>query len=237
MAWRRGLAGGALLVLAGVAALLVWRFGWGHDVRAAVAAAGAWAPLLFVGVHSLVTVSPFPRTIFTIAAGALFGTTAGLLLTVAATVVSAAGAFWLVRLAGSELVERYAPRGVVDWVGSRVERRGLLAVVSLRLIPALPFSVVNYASALSGVRFPPFLVGTLFGVLPGTVAIVVLGDAALGGDPPPALLAVSVAGALVGVVGVVVAARRPAPFTDERDSRTNLTDESPARRSRFSPDP
>ena len=202
------LAGVALMALVGIGVLLVWRLGGGADVRATVASAGVWAPLLFLGVHSLVTVSPFPRTVFTVAAGVLFGAIPGLILTVTATVLSAVAAFWLVRAAGSELVQRYAPAAAVAWVRARVEHRGFLAMVSLRLIPALPFSVVNYTSALSGVRFLPYAAGTVVGVLPGTVAVVVLGDAALGGNPPPALLIVSVAGAVVGVLGALVAARR-----------------------------
>jgi len=208
--WGRMLAGAVLAALVGIGGLLAWRFGGASDVRATVAAAGVWAPLLFLGVHTVVTISPIPRTIFTVAAGILFGSTAGLLLTLTATTLSAIAAFWLVRAVGADVVERYAPRAAVEWVRSRVQHRGLLAMVSLRLIPVLPFSVVNYASALSGVRFLPFLGGTLVGVLPGTVAVVVLGDAALGGNPPPALLAVSVAGAIVGVTGAVLAARRPA---------------------------
>lgn len=202
-------AGLALAVIVVVGALLAVRLGGGTDVRATVASAGLWAPLLFVGVHSVVTVSPFPRTIFTVAAGVLFGSAAGVVLTITATVLSAAAAFWLVRAVGGDAVERFAPPAAVAWVRTRLQRRGLLAMISLRLIPALPFSVMNYASALSGVRFLPFLLGTLLGVLPGTVAVVVLGDAALGGDPPPALLAVSVAGAVVGITGALVAARRP----------------------------
>jgi uncharacterized membrane protein YdjX (TVP38/TMEM64 family) len=207
--WGRLLAGVALAALVGIGGLLAWRLGGAANVRATVAAAGVWAPLLFLGVHTVVTISPIPRTIFTVAAGILFGSTAGVLLTLTATTLSAIAAFWLVRAVGAEAVERYAPRAAVEWVRARVQQRGLLAMVSLRLIPVLPFSVVNYASALSGVRFLPFLAGTLVGVLPGTVAVVVLGDAALGGNPPPALLAVSVAGAIVGATGTVLAARRP----------------------------
>lgn len=208
--WRRLAACLALATLVVAAALLVWRLGGAADVRATVAAAGIWAPLLFFGVHALVTISPFPRTIFTVAAGVLFGSAAGIALIVAATALSAVAAFWLVRAAGSDVLERHAPRAAVAWVRARLDRSGLLAMISLRLIPALPFSVLNYASALSGVRFLPYLIGTVVGMLPGTAAVVVLGDAALGGDPPPALLAVSAAGALVGIVGAGVAARRPA---------------------------
>jgi len=202
-------------------AVLAWRFGGGADVRATVAAAGMWAPLVFLGVHTLVTVSPVPRTIFTVAAGVLFGSVAGLLLTVTATMLSAVAAFWLVRVAGAGLVERYAPPAAVRWVRSRVEERGLLAVTSLRLIPMLPFCVVNYSAALAGVRFWPYVLGTLVGVLPGTVVIVVLGDAVLGGDPPPAMLAVSVIGAIAGVTGTVLAARRPDPVIVPESARVS----------------
>ena len=60
-------------------------------------------------------------------------------------------------------------------------------MVSLRLLPMVPFSLLNYAAGVARVRLPPYLVGTVLGVLPGTVAIVVLGDAVTGGDVNPAL--------------------------------------------------
>jgi uncharacterized membrane protein YdjX (TVP38/TMEM64 family) len=97
----------------------------------------------------------------------------------------------------------------VAWTRARLDRSGLLAVTSLRLIPAIPFSVLNYAAGLSGVRFAPYLLGSVLGTAPGTIALVVLGDAVTG-DVPPALLAVSVTGGLLGTVGALVAARRPA---------------------------
>ena len=129
-------------------------------------------------------------------------------IAVSATALSAVVAFWLVRLTGGALVERFADRGPVVWTRQRLDRSGLLAVTSLRLIPALPFSLLNYAAGLSGVRFMPYLLGTVLGTAPGTIALVVLGDAVTG-RVSPALLAVSVTGGLVGTVGAVVAARRP----------------------------
>lgn len=172
-------------------------------------ASGVWAPVLFVVLQMVITVAPVPRTVFTVVAGVLFGSLIGVLLAVVATVGAAVVAFWLVRLASGRLVERYADRVVVAWVWERLNRRGLLAVVSLRLIPMVPFSLMNYAAGLSGVGFVPYLAGTVVGVLPGTVAIVVLGDAVAGGAPPTALLMVSVVSGVVGLVGALVVARRP----------------------------
>jgi uncharacterized membrane protein YdjX (TVP38/TMEM64 family) len=177
-------------------------------VQDTVRAAGAWAPALFVALQVLVTIPPVPRTLFTLAAGLLFGSVTGVVLATVATTLAAVVAFALVRITGGDLVERYADRAPVAWTRRRLDRSGLLAVTSLRLIPVVPFSLLNYAAGLSGVRFAPYLVGTVLGTAPGTVALVVLGDAVTG-RVSPALLAVSGTGALVGTVGAAVAARRP----------------------------
>jgi len=209
--WGR-LVGGGLAVLAVlVAALLVLRYAEVADIRATVESAGVWAPVLFVLLQGVITLVPIPRTVFTVAAGVLFGSITGVLLAVAGTTLAAVVAFWLVRTIGGPFVARHAHRRGVAWVRERLDRSGLLAMVSLRLIPMVPFAVMNYASALSGVRFTPYAIGTVVGVLPGTVAMVVLGDAAVGGNPHPAMLAVSVVCGALGVAGALLAARRSAP--------------------------
>lgn len=204
--WGRIAAGVAALAVVTTAAVLL-RDGI-PDVRQTVKSAGLWAPVLFVLLQGMVTVTPVPRTVFTVAAGVLFGSVVGLLLTVAGTALAAVVAFWLVRLVGGRLAERHAHHRGVAWVRARLDHSGLLAVVSLRLIPAVPFSAMNYAAGLSGVRFAPYLLGTVLGVLPGTIGIVVLGDAAVGGSPHPAMFAVSVASGLLGLAGALLVARR-----------------------------
>jgi len=77
----------------------------------------------------------------------------------------------------------------------------------LRLIPAVPFSMLNYCSALSSISFRHYLAGTA-GIVPGSVAVVVLGDA-LTGTTSPTLLAVSLAAGAVGVIGLIMEIRSP----------------------------
>ena len=217
---RRVAAVVALAALAVVAYVVARRFGpeglTPAGVQDTVRGAGAWAPALFVLLQIVITVPPVPRTLFTLAAGLLFGAVTGVVLAVTATALAAVVAFWLVRLTGGALVERYADLGPVRWTRRRLDRSGLLAVTSLRLIPAIPFSILNYAAGLSGVRFVPYLLGTVLGTAPGTVALVILGDAVTG-RVSPGLLAVSVTGGLVGTVGAVLAARRP---VEERAAST-----------------
>lgn len=175
------------------------------QMRAWAQSIGMAAPLLFLLGHALVTVAPIPRTVFTLAAGLLFGPLLGVGLSLVATTLSAVLAFGLVRRLAGEVVRPYLDRWVLRAVDARLRRRGWLAVASLRLIPAVPFSMLNYCSALSSISFRHYLAGTA-GIVPGSVAVVVLGDA-LTGTTSPALLAVSLAAAAIGVIGLIVEIR------------------------------
>ena len=206
----RLLVAGLLLVVATVIALTLpipsplQMRGWAQSV-------GTVAPVLFLFGHILVTTVPIPRTVFTVAAGLLFGPVLGLGLSLLATTMSAALAFVVVRWLGRELVAPRLDHKLLRAVDTRLRRRGWLAVASLRLIPAVPFAVLNYCSAISSIRFRHFLIGTI-GIVPGSVAVVVLGDA-LTGRTSPELLAVSVGCAAIGVLGLIIDARSPAPQT------------------------
>jgi uncharacterized membrane protein YdjX (TVP38/TMEM64 family) len=46
----------------------------------------------------------------------------------------------------------------------------------MRLIPVLPWEVQNYVAGLTKVKIPVFLLGTLIGIIPGSFALVFLGD-------------------------------------------------------------
>ena len=74
--------------------------------------------------------------------------------------------------------------------------------MSMRMIPAVPFSVLNYAAGASAVRVLPYTLATLAGVLPGTTAVVILGDA-LTGNVSLLLFLVSLRTAAVGAAGLI----------------------------------
>ncbi|MFI6361903.1 TVP38/TMEM64 family protein [Nocardia sp. NPDC050630] len=163
-------------------------------------------PLLFFVVHALVTVAPIPRTVLTVSAGVLFGPALGIALAASATTVSAALAILLVRALDRDRVAAHLTHPAVRSIDERLERRGWLAVGSLRLIAFAPFSVINYCCALSSIRFWPYLIATIIGILPGTIGTVILGDA-LTGRTHPGMLVVSGVLIAIGVVGLIIDAR------------------------------
>jgi uncharacterized membrane protein YdjX (TVP38/TMEM64 family) len=171
------------------------------QVRDWATSVGPWFPLAFLGAHIVVTIFPFPRTAFTLAAGLLFGPALGVPLAVAAATLSALIALLLVRAAGWQLIN-LVPHPRIQSLDARLRHRGWPTIVSMRLIPAVPFSVLNYAAGASGVRVLPYTFATLIGLLPGTSAVVILGDA-LTGNVSPLLVLISFCTACVGVAGLI----------------------------------
>ena len=195
----------ALAAVALVGVVLLVPFPSAVQLRDWAASIGPWLPLAFFGVHTLVTVLPFPRTAFTLAAGLLFGPVLGIALAVAASACSALVALLLVRAAGWQL-SRLVEHPHIDAIDLRLRERGWPAVLALRLIPALPFTVLNDAEGASSVRPAPYLLATVAGLLPGTSAVVILGDA-MTGEVSPLLMLVSLCTGAIGVSGLLYEAR------------------------------
>ena len=171
----------ALIVLALVAAALVAdpdpaRL---HDLRDALAAFQAAHPLVlpaaFFALYVAVTALSLPFAVWmTLLGAAVFGFWQGLVLVSFASSVGATAAF---------LVARYLMR---DWVRGRIghrlaaiergiERDGAFYLFSLRLIPVVPFFVINLAFGLSRMSARRFYWVSQLGMLPGTVVYVAAG--------------------------------------------------------------
>ena len=219
---------GLLLLLAGLiaGALLVPLPSVGQIREWSQSVNGPTLILTFFAVHTLVTIAPVPRTVFTLSAGVLFGSVTGIAVSVAATTASAILAFLLLRAVGRTVVEAHLTHPAAKAVDLRLARRGWLAVGSLRLIAAAPFFVVNCCCAVSSVRFVPYTLATMVGILPGTVGVVLLGDA-LTGRADPALMVVSAVCIAVGIGGLLLEARLPEPAGSALDAVVDPPAHSP----------
>lgn len=210
-AWLRIAALVAAVSAGGVAA---WAL-LGDDlavVRDAVVDAGPWGGAVFVALHVVLSLVPVPRSLLAVVAGALFGVGAGIALSVLASVLSAAVTFAIGRRLGREAVARLTgPRA------TRVDRllrdRGLLAVLAARLTPVAPFVVTNYGSGMSGVRARDYTLGTVIGVVPGSVAWATVGGTA---DREPGALLWAVTVVVVLLVAAGFAGRRLHGHRDRR---------------------
>jgi len=158
-------------------------------------------PLVFALISMLV---PWP--ISAGATGLLFGTALGTLLALSGVLVQAAVQFWLARrVAGEHLRRRVLERA--PRVSAALERNGLLASFYGRIVPGLPWGMVNYAAGLARVGLPAVWIATVAGGTPKVFAYVALGGNFDDLSAPEAKAAIAVMAAMA-LAGLLVLRRQ-----------------------------
>ena len=166
-------------------------------VRQTVAAWGWWAPLAFAAGYALWALLPAPKSLATATAGMLFGLVPGALVAWSGAMVGAVLAFGLARLLGREEVDRLL-RGRLVRADAALADHGFGSVLLARLVPVLPYTVINYGAGVTGIAFMSYLAGSALGMIPGTIAYATLGAT---GDTDPAATTVAVAALVLLTVG------------------------------------
>ncbi|MEM8902728.1 MAG: TVP38/TMEM64 family protein [Actinomycetota bacterium] len=208
--WVRRLAG-PLLLLAVIGSLALALRSAGvtgvDELRDLVDDAGLWAPILFVVLYALLTVALAPGSIGSAAAGLIFGGVAGTLLTIVGATIGATASFVLGRALGRDTVVSLFGTGL-DRLDRFVGDRPFRSVVAIRLLPVLPFGLVNYGASFTNLPLRSYVAGTTVGIVPGSALYVALGASL--DTPGSARFWASLGGlALFTVVGVVLVRRSP----------------------------
>lgn len=186
----------ALVAVFVAAAVALQLSGWDgpQRLREVVESTGWVGVLLFVVGYAVLVLVPTPASVLTILAGALFGVWLGTLLAWLGAVLGALGGFAIGRRLGRPAVDRLLS-GRLRQADRVLADHGLVAVLAVRLVPVLPYTALNYAAGLLGVRRRDYVIGTAAGILPGALAYAAVG--ASGADP---------VGIVVGVGGLVLLA-------------------------------
>jgi uncharacterized membrane protein YdjX (TVP38/TMEM64 family) len=201
------------LVVLGIA--LAWRYTalsglvTADNVRAVMRAVRGepWAIVVVVLVFVLAGAIIFPLNLLILATAAVFGPWLGILYGGTGTVSSGLVMYFIGGQLGREALYRMLGERWRHGVEG-VRKRGLLAVVTFRLLPIAPFTLVNLAAGASGIRFIDFLVGTLIGMLPGLVLMSVMGDRIVRilAEPSACDIAILVL-CVAGLIGLAIAAQ------------------------------
>lgn len=163
---------------------------------------GIGGAALFIAGYAAITLTPVPKNILTIAAGVVWGFWPALAMVYVGALLGSAASFVIGRALGREAVEKLTGARVAR-VDAALADRGFLAVLGARLVPIIPFTLINYGAGLTSVGPRDYAAGTALGIIPGSAAYVALG--AFGVELGPAFW-VAVAGLGVLVLGGLIAA-------------------------------
>src|SRR5688500_12205594 len=193
---------------------------WLTPVVLQIADLGAWGPLLFIAAYVAASIALAPAFLLTFAAGAVFGLWRGTMLVYIGAVLGSSAVYALASpLARSRLLRWLDRDPRVAAVRRAVVGEGFWVMFLLRLSPLVPYNLLNYALAMSGVRYQDFLAASV-GMLPAIIMYVyygkVVGDVAAlaAGVAPPrgpeyyVLLAVGLVTTVVATTLITKAARR-----------------------------
>lgn len=171
------------------------------ELQATLRRSGGWAPLIYIVLYTISTILILPSTVLNLAGGAIFGPWMGTLWTSVGAIIAAIAAFAFTRTIGRTLIEeRLAGRWQA--IDAEIQQGGVFYMFSIRLLPIIPYGLVNFAAGLTSISFKDYLLGTSLGTVPGIIPFVLLGssglDALQGGNILPLLGSLALIGLLVG---------------------------------------
>ena len=145
-------------------------------LQAFVGANPALAIAAFIGAYMLFTMLMIPGALWlTIGGGFLFGLAGGAALTVVGATAGATCLFVAARSAlGEPLRRRAGP--FLKTLEAGFAQNPFSYMLTLRFLPVVPFPVANIAPALLGAKLRDFVVTTMVGIVPGTLAYTWIGS-------------------------------------------------------------
>ncbi len=194
LAVLRLIALGLLLAGTGIALMVLGTDGIGDVLERA--AESTWGALAFVLLYIFAVITLVPGTIGTITSGAVFGFAVGFPVAMLGGTIGATIAFFVARGLGREGSQELLGSRLMsldDWLGEN----DFVSIVILRLMPIVPFNLLNYAAGLTAMRPSRYIAGTVVGMVPGTALTTFAASRA---DDPSSTAFIAAAVALVLVV-------------------------------------
>lgn len=174
----------AVIAFAAVAGALAWS--WKHTELAEWVSLEAtvdwirtfqghwWAPVVVVLAYIAAMLTLFPRPLLTVAAVVVFGAWLGFTYAMVGVLVSGQLAYYAGRLVDESRLERMGGRKYAQ-MKRILQRKGLMAVTAMRILPGPPFFVESMAAGVLRVKAWHHLAGTFLGMAPGMFLTTVMG--------------------------------------------------------------
>lgn len=166
----------ALLVVGAFVTFLVVGTDGARDLLTDVGESN-WGVVAFIAVYAVAVVVLLPGTIGTLAAGAVFGFPLGAVAALGGATLGATLSFLVSRAMG-----RHGARSLfgdrLESVDEFIGRNDFTSVLVLRLMPIVPFNLLNYGAGLTSARLSRYVAASAIGMAPATMLATGLGDQA-----------------------------------------------------------
>lgn len=181
----------------GGAALLCWYLGTlvtPRELQTVLQGLGSWAVIGYILLFTVLPAFFFPVAVLALAGGLLFGLWQGSLYTFIGAMLNCTLMFFLSRYVGCRQAEALIEKKLDPIWQQRLQNLnssgGFMLLIILRLIPAVPYNLINYAFGLSSMSYSTYILASAIGIIPGTFAFINIGDKALDVTSPDFWIAI-----------------------------------------------
>ena len=196
-----------------------------EGVRDTLLRYGDLAPVIYMLLFAVLPAFFFPVAVLAFAGGLLFGLLWGSVYTFIGAVINCALMFFLARRIGREKIRALVQRKLPSVWQARLKkaggRKGFLLLIILRLIPAVPYNLINYAFGLTEMPFAAYMLGSAIGIIPGTLVFINIGDKALDVTSPSFWIAL---GLLVLLLAVTAFMSKKLFPNNDKDTNGEVTE-------------
>ncbi|KAK9146719.1 hypothetical protein Sjap_006622 [Stephania japonica] len=137
---------------------------------------GPWGPVVLAIAYIPLTILAVPASILTLGGGYLFGLPVGFIADSIGATIGATAAFLLGRTIGrSYVISKLKDYPKFQAVAIATQRSGFKIVLLLRLVPLLPFNMMNYLLSVTPLGVGEYMLASWLGMMPITLALVYMG--------------------------------------------------------------
>lgn len=136
------------------------------------------APWMFAAImvaYASALLVMFPLSLLVVVTGLLFGPLWGVAYATLGTLTSSIVSYWVGHWLGRDALMRYGGRHLRGLSGY-LSRRGIRTMTVINLLPLAPFTLTNMLAGAFHLNFRDYMIGSTLGIVPGLVAVILLGS-------------------------------------------------------------
>ncbi|MBI4335255.1 MAG: TVP38/TMEM64 family protein [Candidatus Omnitrophica bacterium] len=144
-------------------------------IRDYIQSFGEFSVIVYIIAYAFNTISILPPIApLSLSAGLAFGALWGALYLMLGAMLGTSATFIIARYLGRGLVEKIL-KGKFKDLDEKLAKNGFMTILFFRLIPLVPYEVLNYAGGLSRIGFKDYFLATFLGLIPGVVIAALFG--------------------------------------------------------------
>ena len=142
-----------------------------EELKRIILGSGNIAPLIYIGLFSILPTFFVPVTILAMAAGYVFGILPAAIYTFIGAFINSTITYFIGKYVAYDLINDIANEKYKD-VYDRLKEKtrgqeGFIFMLIVRLLPFVPYTFLNYMSGVVGYNYFVFISSSMLGILPG----------------------------------------------------------------------